>query len=472
LRDTHLVPDASRDPEIPPLFSAAAALTKIRFAVTHPLPCTAAMRYTPIDPQFFQGNREKLRPLLEPGSMVVVHANDVLPTDADGTMRHHQNRDLYYLTGIDQENTILVLFPDAVGEKEREILFVTETNEQIAVWEGDKLSKEEARERSGIERVEWTRDFDAVIHRLIPQADTLYLTTNESVSRPTPVETANDRFIRFCQGRYPLHQYRRLRPLINRLRMIKEPVEIEALQQACDITEAGFRRVLPFIAPGVGEWEIEAEYLHEFVRRGSRGFSYSPIIGSGKSNCVLHYIENDKVCEDGQLVLMDVAAEYAGWAADMTRTVPVNGRFTARQRAVYEAVLRVKRQAAEWLRPGNTPKKFHETVVEAMEEELIGLGLIDAAEARQQDSSKPLTKRYYMHGTGHHLGLDVHDVNQAHEPFAEGMVMTIEPGIYIREEGFGVRLENDYLIGKDANIDLMQHIPIEPEEIEDLMHAR
>ena len=283
------------------------------------------------------------------------------------------------------------------------------------------------------------------------------------------VETRNARFIKDCQARYPLHRYERLAPLLHRLRMTKDAEEIKLLQRACDITEAGFRRVLGFIKPGVGEWEIEAELLHEFVRRGSRGFSYSPIIGSGKNACVLHYVENDKVCKDGEMILMDVAAEYAGWASDLTRTVPANGKFTKRQRNVYDSVLRVFRGANEILRPGNTPMEYQKQVIELMERELVGLGLFTAKEAREQGPDKALVKKYFMHGTSHHLGLDVHDVAPPHQPFAEGMVFTIEPGIYIREEALGVRLENDFVIGKDKNFDLMGKIPIEAEEIEQLM---
>ncbi len=429
------------------------------------------MRYAPIDSRFFVRNRERLRGLLKPKSIVIVHSNDIYPTNADGTMPHRQNSDLFYLTGVDQEETVLVMMPDAVDERDREILFVKETSEQIAIWDGEKLTKEQATERTGIERIEWVDGFDGWLHRLVPQADHIYLPTNEHLRAAVVVETANDRFIKQCQARYPLHRYERLAPLMHRMRITKDPVEIEYLQKACDITEAGFRRVLGFIKPGVGEWEIEAEYLHEFVRRGSRGFSYNPIIGSGKSACVLHYVENDKVCEDGQLVLMDVAAEYGGWAADMTRTVPVSGRFTERQRAVYDAVLSVFRGANEILRPGNTPIEFQKQVIELMEAELVNLGLIGAKEAKEQGRDKELVKKYFMHGTAHHLGLDVHDVHPPHEPFAEGMVFTIEPGIYIREEGFGVRLENDFVIGKDSNFDLMGNIPIEAEEIEELMNA-
>lgn len=429
------------------------------------------MRYDPIDPQLFVRNRERLRALLKPNSIVIVLANDIYPTNADGTMAFKQNADLFYLTGVDQEDTVLVLMPDAKDPKEREILFVKETSEHIAIWDGEKLSKDQARAATGIERVEWTHSFESWLHRLVPQVDHIYLATNEHLRASTVVETANDRFIRKCQSRYPLHRYERLAPLMHRLRITKDPVEVEIIRRACDITEAGFRRLLGFVKPGVGEWEVEAELLHEFVRRGSRGFAYSPIIGSGKNACVLHYIENDKVCQDGDLLLLDVAAEYAGWASDLTRTIPVNGRYSARQREVYDAVLRVFRGANEILRPGNSPMEYQKQVIELMEAELVNLGLIGAKEAKEQGPDKPLVKKYFMHGTSHHLGLDVHDVAPPHEPFAEGMVFTIEPGIYIREEGLGVRIENDVLIGKDRNIDLMASIPIEAEEIEELMNA-
>ena len=430
------------------------------------------MRYEPIDSQFFIRNRERLRSLLKPNSIVILRANDILPTNADGTMAFKQNTDLFYLTGVDQEDTVLVMMPDAVDPKDRELLFVKETSELIAIWEGDKLTKEAARASSGVERVEWSASFDSLLHRLVPQADHIYLLTNEHLRASVAVETANARFIKECQRRYPLHRYERLAQAMNRLRITKDPLEIELLQKACDITEAGFRRVLGFIKPGVGEWEIEAEFIHEFIRRGSRGFAYGPIIGSGKSACVLHYVENDKICRDGELVLMDVAAEYAGWNSDLTRTVPVNGRFTPRQRQVYDAVLRVVRGSNEVLRPGIRPLEYQQLTVELMERELIGLGLIDAEAARAQGPDKPLLKKYFMHSTSHHLGLDVHDVFPPHEVFAEGMVFTIEPGIYIREEGLAVRLENDVLIGKDSNFDLMGNIPIEADEIEALMASQ
>ncbi len=428
------------------------------------------MRYQPIDPQLFVRNRQKLRDILPPDSIVIVLSNDVFPTNADGTMAFKQNSDLFYLCGVDQEDTALVLFPDAKDTNQCEILFVKETSEHIAIWEGEKLNKEQARATTGIQRIEWYQNFEPMLHSLIPQARHVFLTTNEHLRAMVVVETANDRFIKKCQQRYPLHRYERLAPLMHELRMIKEPEEIKIMQHACDITEAGFRRLLGFVKPGVGEWEVEAELLHEFVRRGSRGFAYQPIIGSGKNACVLHYITNEAVCQDGEMLLLDVAAEYAGWASDLTRTIPVNGRFTKRQGDVYNSVLRVFRGANEILRPGNTPMQYQKQVIELMEEELIRLKLIDAKEAKNQGPDKALVKKYFMHGTSHHLGLDVHDVSPPHQPFGEGMVFTIEPGIYIREEGLGVRLENDVVIGKDSNFDLMGKIPIEADEIEELMN--
>jgi Xaa-Pro aminopeptidase len=430
------------------------------------------VRYEPISPNLFIRNRNNLCGMLKPNSIVILHSNDIYPTNADGSLPFKQNSDLFYLTGVDQEETVLILMPHAVDPKEREILFLKETSEHIAIWEGEKLTKAQAREATGVQRVEWSHTFESFLHRLVPQAEHVYLATNEHLRASVVVETRNARFIKECQSRYPLHRYERLAPLLHRLRILKSPEEILIIQQACNITEAGFRRTLGYIQPGVGEWEIEAELLHEFVRRGSRGFAYAPIIGSGKNACVLHYVANDKICRDGDIILMDVAAEYAGWASDLTRSVPVNGRFTKRQRLVYNALLRIFRFANEILRPGNTPMDYQKQVIEQMERELVQLGLINAKEAREQGPDKALVKKYFMHGTSHHLGLDVHDVCPPHEPFAEGMVFTIEPGIYIREEGLGIRLENDVLLGKDQNYDLMGNIPIEADEIESLMNER
>jgi len=430
------------------------------------------VRYETVSKEFFIKNRNNLRALLKPNSIVIVQANDIYPTNADGTMAFKQHNDLFHLSGVDQEETTLVLLPHATDPKEREILFVRETNEHIAIWEGAKLTKQQVSEVSGIERVEWTSEMDGLLHRLVIQAEHIYLATNEHPRVGTPVETRNDRFIKYCQRQWPLHRYERLAPLMHRLRIIKDEAEVRMIKKACDITGAGFGRLLGFIKPGVGEWEIEAELIHEFVRHGSRGFAYAPIIGSGGASCVLHYIENNKRCQDGDVVLLDVAAEYGGWNSDLTRTVPVNGRFTKRQRDVYDAVLRLVRGANEILRPGNTPMEYQKQMLDMTERELIGLGLYTAEEAKGQGPDRPLLKKYFMHAVSHHLGLDVHDVFPPHEPFAVGMVFTIEPAIYIREENLAVRLENTVYIGEDANIDLMADIPIEADEIEALMNQR
>lgn len=429
------------------------------------------MRHKSVDPEFFTRNRERLKSCLKPGSLVILHSNDVYPTDADGTMAFRQNSDLFYLTGVDQEETILLLMPDAVNPQDREILFIRETNEHIAVWEGEKLGKDDARKLTGIARVEWTSAFDSISHRLMPQADRVLLETNEHSRATLLIETRNARFIKSCQAIYPLHRYERLAPIMHRLRMIKHEAEVQMIKRACEITGAGFNRLLGFIKPGVGEWEIEAELLHEFVRSGSRGFAYAPIIGSGKNSCVLHYVKNDQVCREGDLVLLDVAAEWGGWNADMTRTVPVSGRFSKRQRQVYDAVLRVFRGANDLLRPGNDPTEYQKQILSLMERELVNLGLFSAKDAAAQGPDKALVKKYFMHGTSHHLGLDVHDVCPPNATFAECMLFTIEPGIYIREEGIGIRLENDFLIGKNSNTDLMADIPIEADEIEERMNA-
>jgi len=429
------------------------------------------MKYERIDKRLFIENRRRLAERLLPNSIAVFNSNDIMPTSADGTMPFKQNADLFYLTGVDQEETILLLYPDAKEVKYREILFVRETNEHIAIWEGHKLTKEEATEVSGIRTVLWTSEFEKVFNTLMGDAEHLYLNTNEHPRAEVVVETRDARFIKWCQERYPLHSYRRLAPIMRDLRAVKSDIEIALMQKACKITEAGFRRVLRFVKPGVKEYEIEAEYAHEFLRHGSRGFAYTPIIASGANACVLHYIANDQVCQDGDLLLMDVGAEYANYASDMTRTIPVNGRFTPRQRQVYDAVLRVMRGAMDMLRPGNTLDEYHAAVGELMTKELVDLGLLTMDEVKNQNPEWPAYKKYFMHGTSHHLGLDVHDVGDKYRKFEPGMVFTCEPGIYIREEGLGIRLENDVVITENGLLDLMADIPLEAEEIEEIMNA-
>ncbi|GGG19201.1 aminopeptidase P N-terminal domain-containing protein [Pontibacter amylolyticus] len=430
------------------------------------------MKYQPIDRELFCYNRRNFVRQLKPSSLAVFHSNDVMPTNADGTMAFRQNSDLFYLTGVDQEESILLLFPDARDERMKEVLFVRESNEHIMVWEGYKLTKEQARETSGIASVLWLKDFKQVFNSLMAEAEHVYLNTNEHLRAVVEVETRDARFIKWCQEVYPLHRYERSAPIMHHLRAIKSEKEIELLRKACDITELGFRRLLQFIKPGVMEYEVEAELYHEFIRNRSRGPAYSPIIASGENACILHYTDNSRECKDGDLLLLDVGAEYANYAADMTRTVPVNGKYTKRQREVYEAVLRVMKAATQMLVPGNSLDQYHKFVGTVMENELIGLGLLSAGDVRNQDPSNPLYRKYFMHGTSHHLGLDVHDVGSKYRSFEEGMVFTCEPGIYIREEGIGVRLENDILVTRSGPVDLMKNIPLEADDIERLMQKR
>lgn len=430
------------------------------------------MKYLPIGKELFIGNRQKLAKLLPPNAMAILHSNDIMPSNADGTMGFRQNNDLFYLSGIDQEESILLLFPDTHEAKHREILFLRETNEHIAIWEGHKYTKDEARETSGMATIYWTHQFGQVLHGLMTECEFVYLNTNEHTRAVVEVETREARFIKSCKEKYPLHAYKRLAPLMHQLRAVKSDKEIELIQQACNITEKAFRRLLKFVKPGVAEYEIEAELYHEFLRNRSRGPAYASIIASGANACVLHYIDNNQVCKDGDVLLLDVGAEYANYAADMTRSIPVNGRFTHRQKQVYSAVLRVMRKATTMLVSGNIWDDYHKEVGKVMESELIGLGLLDASEVRKQDPDKPLYKKYFMHGTSHFLGLDVHDVGNKYRRFEPGMVFTCEPGIYIPEEGLGIRLENNILITRNRNTDLMKNIPIEAEEIEELMNSK
>lgn len=428
------------------------------------------MKYTPLPKELYQRNRAKFTAKMAKNGIAIFNANDILPTNADGTMKFRQNNDLFYLCGIDQEETILLLAPDCPNPAWREVLFLRETNAHIAVWEGHKYTKEEAFATSGIETILWLSEFELVFNSVANLSESIYLNTNEHLRAGVVVETRDARFIQTVKERYPLHRLERAAPILHALRAVKESEEIQYLQMACDITEKGFRRVLGMVQPGVTEYEIEAEFIHEFVRNKSKGFAYEPIIASGPSACVLHYIENNKACLDGELLLLDVAAEYGNYNADMTRTIPVNGRYTQRQRQVYDAVLRVEREAASMLRPGVTIQDYHREVGLVMQGELVGLGLIDQTDIKNQDPKWPAYKKYFMHGTSHHLGLDVHDVGTMHYPISAGMVFTVEPGIYIPEEGFAVRIENNIVVQEQGYLDLMQNIPIEAEEIESLMN--
>ena len=429
------------------------------------------MKYEQIDKQLFIENRKKLALLLDKGSLAIFNANDVMPTNADGTMAFRQNNDLFWLSGVDQEESLLLLYPENPNEKEREILFLKETSELIAIWEGAKLNKEDAFTTSGIKTIYWLDELESKLKKLIKQVDTIYLNKNIHSRATTEVESRDDRFRKMIAEKFASKQIKEVAPIMHDLRSVKSSIELSLMQRACDITEKGFRRVLPFIRPGVMEYEIEAELMHEFLRNRSHGFAYQPIIASGVSSCVLHYIENNKPCKNGDILLMDFGAEYANYASDLTRSVPANGRFSVRQKAVYTAVFRVMKQATNMLRPGTIMADYHKEVGKIMESELIQLGLLDKHDVQKQDTENPLYKKYFMHGTSHYLGLDVHDVGSIETPMQEGMVFTCEPGIYILEEALGIRLENDILITKDNPFDLMGNIPIELEEIEDLMNA-
>ena len=428
------------------------------------------MRYTPFSADLFIKNRAKLYAQLPPKSIVVISSNDIMPTNADGTMGFRQNSDLFYLSGLDQEETLLILYPDAPEEQWREIAFVRETSELIEIWEGHKYTKEEATQISGIRNIQWTSNFDALLKTVIYSAHHLYLTDNEHLRNASVVQTQNARLGANWRNTYPNHAIGRLAPILSDLRMQKEPEEIQALQKACDITEKAFRRVLNFTKPGVTEYEIEAEFIHEFTRNRSEGFAYTPIIASGANACVLHYIDNALPCRDGDMLLLDVGASYANYNADMTRTIPVNGQFSTRQKQVYQAVHAVLDYASEIMQPGVFWVDYQKEVERFMEGQLIDLGLFTRSDVEKQNPSSPLFKKYFMHGVAHHLGLDVHDVWDKYKPFQEGMVLTCEPGIYILEEGLGIRLENNLVIQSGKNLNLMQHIPLHWEEIEDLMN--
>jgi Xaa-Pro aminopeptidase len=430
-----------------------------------------AMRYAPISPKLFQENRARVTGKLLSNSLAVLNSNDVLPTNADGTMGFVQNADLFYLTGVDQEESALVLFPGAKDPKQREILFIRESSDLLTVWEGHKLSKAEATEVSGIANVQWMSEFRPVLHRILCECEHVYLNANEHSRAVVEVETRDARFIREIREKYPLHDYRRLAPVLHAARVVKSPAEIALIERACEITAGGFRRVLEMVRPGVREMEIEAEYAHEFIRNGAN-FAYQPIVASGANSCVLHYLQNDQTVRRGQLLLMDVGACYANYKSDLTRTIPVSGKFNRRQRQIYDAVLRVLRSSVAALKPGAILKDVHRHAQEVLTEELLELGLLKVSEVRKQNQENPACRKYFMHGIGHSLGLDTHDVGDMSKPMLPGWVLTCEPGIYIKDEGIGIRLENDILITHEGNRDLMAGIPIEADEIEELMNAR
>ncbi len=429
------------------------------------------MRYEPISPQVFTANRARLSPMLQPNSLAVLNSNDVVPTNADGTAATIVNSDLFYLTGVEQEQTILVLYPDADEEAHRELLFVREPTAENELWEGHKLDKAEARGLTGIRNIHWLSEFPRLFHRLVCECSHVYLNSNEHKRAIIEVESREARFIADTRRRYPLHDFQRLAPLLHELRAIKSLEEIALIQRACDLTERGFRRVLQFTRPGVWEREVEAEFSHEFIREGGR-FAYLPIIGTGRNACCLHYVLNASQCQSGDLLLLDVGAAYANYNSDMTRTIPVSGRFTRRQREVYDAVRRVLRACIQGLKPGKILKHWQKEAEESMTRELVDLGLVSPSEIKNQDPDKPAFKKFFMHGVGHPIGLDVHDVGLTTRPIKAGWVMTVEPGIYLEDEGFAVRLEDNILVTEKGPVNLMANIPLEAEEIEALMSPR
>ena len=430
------------------------------------------MKYHQIDSKLFIKNREKFTSQMKPNSVAVFNSNDIYPVSADSTLPFAQHRDILYLSGVDQEESILLLFPDAPYDNLKEILFLKETNEHIAVWEGEKLTKDRAFEVTGIKNVIWLQDFHKTLKEVMAYAEIMYINTNEHYRAVIETETREARFVKWWKENYPAHQVAKSNPILQRIRSVKQSEEIDLIQNACNITEKGYRRLLSFVKPNVMEYEIEAELSHEFLRNRSKGFAYTPIIASGNNANVLHYIENNQQCKAGDLILLDVGAEYANYSSDMTRMIPVSGRFTDRQKAVYKAVLNVKNGATKMLTSGTFWKQYHVEVGKIMTSELLGLGLIDKADIQNENPDWPAYKKYFMHGTSHHLGMDTHDYGLLHEPMKANMVFTVEPGIYIPAEGFGIRLEDDVVIQeKGAPFNLMKNIPIEVEEIENLMNA-
>jgi len=429
------------------------------------------MKYIPVDNNLFTINRKSFVSRIKPQSVALFFSSDEFPRSGDQAFLFKQNPDFFYLSGIDQEQSILLLFPHCPNPLYREVLFLRQTNEHIAVWEGHKYTKEEAKTASGIQNIYWLSDFDNILHSIINYADNIYINTNENDRYAHTVPYRDIRMLEDLRRKYPLHNYERAALIMRDLRVVKSTTEVELTKKACAITRDAFIRVLKFVKPGVTEYEIEAEVIHEFIRQRATGHAYSPIIASGKNANVLHYVDNNQVCNDGDVILFDFGAEYGNYNADMSRSIPVNGRFTPRQRQVYDAVLRVMRAATQMLIEGTVWNEYHDEVGKIMTGELIGLGLLTKHDVEKQDPKMPAYKKYFMHGTSHHLGLDVHDFASRYKPFEVGNLLTCEPGIYIPAEGLGIRLENNILITKGGNVDLMADIPVEAEEIEEIMNS-
>ena len=430
------------------------------------------MKYESIDSKLFIKNRLNFSKNMKENGIAFFNSNDIYPVSADSTLPFEQHRDIFYLSGIDQEESVLVLCPNSINPKHREILFLKETNDHIAVWEGPKINKKQAYKLSGVKSVYWLNDLENIIEELMVNCNNIYINENEHYRAKVETETREARFSKWLLNKYPKQNKQRSNPILQRLRSVKDPIETRLIQHACNITNKGFRRILNFVKPGVWEYEIEAEFIHEFLINKSKKFAYTPIIASGQNANILHYIENNMQCKNGDLILLDVGAEYANYSSDMTRTIPVNGRFNERQKAVYNSVLKVKKEATKLLVPGTDWAEYHTEVGKLMTSELIDLKLLDKSDIQQQSKDKPAYKKYFMHGTSHHMGLDTHDYGLLEEPMEENMVFTVEPGIYLPTEGFGIRLEDDVIIQKTGEpINMMRDIPIEIDEIENLMNA-
>jgi len=428
------------------------------------------MRYKKINPKLFIENRKNFAVTMQKNSMAIFFSNDEQPRSGDQFYPFQQSSDLFYLSGIDQEKSVLILFPDCPVPEYRELLFIIKTNEHIAIWEGHKYMQKEAEETSGIKTVKWLDEQESIVKQLMAYAEVCYLNQYEYPKYSSDVESREIRLNQELKTKFPQHKYLRSSPQLYKQRLIKSKLEIELIKQACEITNKAFRRVLKFVKPLVEEFEIQAEIEHEFTINRATGHAYYPIIAAGENACVLHYVENNKTCQDGDLILFDFGAEYAHYAADMSRTIPVNGKFTDRQKSVYQAVLRTQKTLISKMTVGTSLKELDDAAKSLTEKELIALGLFSQEEVNAQNPEKPLYLKYFMHGVNHHLGLDVHDVGNRLTPLMEGMILTCEPGIYIKEEKIGIRLENDILITKDGPIDLMANIPLNIEEIEILMN--
>jgi Xaa-Pro aminopeptidase len=430
------------------------------------------MKYLPLNPQIFIDNRKRFVKAMRPNSIAIFVSNDEWPSNGDALQAFKQNTDLYWLTGVEQEDSMVILFPDCPDPKYREVLVLVRPNELKEKWDGKRLRSHEATAISGIKTIVWLDSLDALLQTWIHLADHIYLDSNENDRKASLIQSREYRFIGEMKARYPLHKYERAAKIMKELRGIKTKLEVEVLQKAIDITDNTFRRLLKFIKPGVMEYEIEAEIFHSFLSQRSAGPAYGSIIASGDRARTLHYISNNQECKDGELILMDFGAEYGGYCADLTRTIPVNGKFSVRQKEVYNACLAMHNYAKSILKPGISIVDYTEKVGDEATKQFLKIGLITKADVKNEDPENRAYRKYLYHGISHHLGIDVHDLGTRTEPIKAGMVFTIEPGIYIEQEQMGVRIENNFWITKNGNIDLMKNIPITIEEIETLMKAK